>query len=60
MISGVIDALKTYFDLSSIETGLAVSNIVIGCIVGAFGTELLAARYGRKKALILAEVLFTI
>lgn len=56
----MIDALKTYFDLSSIETGWAVSNVVIGCVVGAFGAGSLAARYGRKKALMLAAVLFTI
>ncbi len=54
LISGVNDTLKTYFDLSSIETGWAVSNIVIGCVVGAFGAGPLAAHYGRKKALMLA------
>lgn len=33
---------------------------MIGCVVGAFGAGPLAARYGRKKALMLAAVLFTI
>ncbi|WP_447876117.1 sugar porter family MFS transporter [Serratia fonticola] len=35
VISGAIEALKAYFDLSPAETGWAVSNVVIGCVVGA-------------------------
>lgn len=60
VISGAIEALKTYFDLSPAETGWAVSNVVIGCVVGAFGAGPLAGRYGRKKALVVAAFLFTI
>ncbi|WP_260513985.1 sugar porter family MFS transporter [Serratia fonticola] len=60
VISGAIGALKTYFDLSPAETGWAVSNVVIGCVVGAFGAGPLAGRYGRKKALVVAAFLFTV
>lgn len=60
MISGAIEALKAYFDLSPAETGWAVSNVVIGCVVGAFGAGPLAGRYGRKKALVVAALLFTV
>ena len=60
VISGAIESLKTYFNLSPAETGWAVSNVVIGCVVGAFAAGPLAGRYGRKKALMLAAVLFTI
>ncbi|WP_129543446.1 sugar porter family MFS transporter [Serratia sp. 1D1416] len=60
VISGAIEALKTYFDLSPAETGWAVSNVVIGCVVGAFAAGPLAAHYGRKKALMLAALLFTV
>ncbi|MBC3380372.1 sugar porter family MFS transporter [Serratia fonticola] len=60
VISGAIEALKAYFDLSPAETGWAVSNVVIGCVVGAFGAGPLAGRYGRKKALVIAAFLFTI
>lgn len=49
VISGAIEALKTYFNLSPAETGWAVSNVVIGCVVGAFAAGPLAARWGRKK-----------
>ena len=60
VISGAIEALKTYFNLSPAETGWAVSNVVIGCVVGAFAAGPLAARWGRKKALMLAALLFTV
>ncbi|EFE97252.1 MFS transporter, SP family [Serratia odorifera DSM 4582] len=60
VISGAIEALKSYFDLSPAQTGWAVSNVVLGCVLGAFAAGPLAGRYGRKKALILAAVLFTI
>ncbi|AGO57405.1 sugar porter family MFS transporter [Serratia plymuthica] len=60
VISGAIESLKTYFDLSPAETGWAVSNVVIGCVVGAFAAGPLAGRYGRKKALMLAALLFTV
>ncbi|PAA96864.1 sugar porter family MFS transporter [Serratia fonticola] len=60
VISGAIEALKVYFDLSPAETGWAVSNVVIGCVVGAFGAGPLAGRYGRKKALVVAAFLFTV
>ncbi|SQI46268.1 D-xylose transporter [Serratia plymuthica] len=60
VISGAIESLKTYFNLSPAETGWAVSNVVIGCVVGAFAAGPLAGRYGRKKALMLAALLFTV
>ncbi|WON76796.1 sugar porter family MFS transporter [Serratia sp. UGAL515B_01] len=60
VISGAIEALKTYFNLSPLETGWAVSNVVVGCVVGAFIAGPLAGHFGRKKALMLAALLFTI
>ncbi|MDU8925241.1 sugar porter family MFS transporter [Pasteurellaceae bacterium LIM206] len=60
VISGAIGPLKEYFDLNPAETGWAVSNVVIGCIIGAFGSGEIARKLGRKKTLILAALLFTI
>lgn len=60
VISGAIDSLKSYFNLSPAETGWAVSNVVIGCVIGAFISGPIAGRWGRKKALMLAAALFTI
>ncbi|OOF59217.1 sugar porter family MFS transporter [Rodentibacter myodis] len=60
VISGAIDALKSYFQLSPAETGWAVSNVVIGCVIGSIFSGEIARRIGRKKTLIIAAVLFTI
>ncbi|SFB56046.1 sugar porter family MFS transporter [Azotobacter beijerinckii] len=60
VISGAVDALREYFSLSPAETGWAVSNVVVGCIVGALGAGWVAGRLGRKKALVLAAILFTV
>ncbi|PJX12990.1 MFS transporter [Halomonas sp. 141] len=60
VISGAIGPIQRYFDLSSLQTGWAVSNVAIGCIIGAFASGAIAARLGRKKTLILAALLFTI
>lgn len=60
VISGAITPIQHFFDLSSIGVGWAVSNVAIGCIIGAFMSGRIADAYGRKKALILAAVLFTI
>ncbi|MBF9000364.1 sugar porter family MFS transporter [Vibrio nitrifigilis] len=60
VISGAINPIKHYFDLSSVGVGWAVSNVAIGCIIGAFVSGALAARVGRKKALVIAALLFTI
>ncbi|MDI5983596.1 sugar porter family MFS transporter [Halomonas sp. M4R5S39] len=60
VISGAIGPIQRHFDLSSLETGWAVSNVAIGCIIGAFASGAVAARLGRKKTLIIAALLFTI
>ncbi len=60
VISGAIGPIQQFFDLSPWGVGWAVSNVAIGCIIGAFASGKIAAAWGRKKALILAAVLFTI
>lgn len=60
VISGAVDSLREYFALSPAETGWAVSNVVLGCVVGALGAGWIAGRLGRKKALVLAALLFTV
>lgn len=60
VISGAIGPLQDYFGLTAAEKGWAVSNVVVGCIFGALLGGLLANRYGRKSALIIAAILFTV
>jgi SP family xylose:H+ symportor-like MFS transporter len=60
VISGAINPITRYFNLDSVGMGWAVSNVAVGCIVGAFASGWVAAKFGRKNALILAAVLFSI
>ena len=60
VISGAINPIKRYFNLGPAGMGWAVSNVAIGCIVGAFSSGWIASRIGRKRSLILAAVLFSI
>ncbi|RQW64845.1 sugar porter family MFS transporter [Vibrio viridaestus] len=60
VISGAINPIQTFFQLDSFGVGWAVSNVAIGCILGALGSGSLATKVGRKYALIIAAVLFTI
>ncbi|MDP5252886.1 MULTISPECIES: sugar porter family MFS transporter [unclassified Vibrio] len=60
VISGAIGPIREYFSLSSIETGWAVSSVVLGCIVGAVSAGWCALRYGRRKTLFIASILFIV
>ncbi len=60
VVSGAINSLQIYFNLSPLETGWAVSNVVIGCIIGAFAAGTIADRWGRKVALIISAILFSL
>ena len=60
VISGAINPIRDYFQLNSWGVGWAVSNVAIGCIIGAFASGRIATRYGRKNTLVIAAVLFTI
>ena len=60
VISGAIDPLRTYFSLSSSMTGWAVSNVVIGCILGSVTAGKLSHNIGRKPILMLSAILFFI
>ncbi|WP_025849336.1 sugar porter family MFS transporter [Paenibacillus ehimensis] len=60
VVSGAIGFMKQRFDLNELEVGWAVSSLIIGCIAGAAVSGMLSDRFGRKKVLIAAAVLFII
>ena len=61
VISGAIGYLKTYFDLTPMQTGWAGASAIIGCIPGAMVGGMLSDRFGRKRVLILsARIVFHI
>ncbi|ATU72983.1 MFS transporter [Komagataeibacter rhaeticus] len=59
VISGAVESLQAYFHLSPVEIGWAVSNVLLGCILGAAGSGWLADRFGRKPTLAVSAALFT-
>lgn len=60
VVSGAVGFMQIRFDLSEFQVGWAVSSLIIGCIVGALSTGVLSEKFGRKKILITAAILFII
>ena len=60
VISGANLYIQAYFGLDELAFGFVVSSMLIGCAVGALGCGLPSARYGRKKLLMLAAILFAV
>ncbi len=59
VISGAIPFITAHFNLNAVEEGFAVSNLLIGCVIGASVAGFLSDRFGRKKMLLFAAVFFT-
>jgi len=60
VISGAIEFVRIHFSLNAVQEGFTVSNILIGCIFGAMSAGVLSDRFGRKKILMAAAVLFAL
>lgn len=60
VVSGAIGFMEHHFQLNDFEVGWAVSSLIIGCIVGAGLSGILSDRFGRKRVLITAAILFII
>jgi SP family arabinose:H+ symporter-like MFS transporter len=58
VINGVLFFLRKQFALSNLETEVAASSLLLGCLIGAAGASLVSDRYGRKKSLLFAALLF--
>ncbi|WP_438351671.1 sugar porter family MFS transporter [Paenibacillus sp. FA6] len=60
VVSGAIGFMQEHFQLNQIQVGWAVSSLIIGCIVGAAFSGVLSDKFGRKRLLITASILFII
>jgi SP family xylose:H+ symportor-like MFS transporter len=60
VVAGAIGFLRNHFTLNAAETGFAASSALLGCILGAAVAGSLSDKFGRKRALILSAVFFTI
>lgn len=61
VIGGAKPFYEAYFGLSSsFDIGLAMSSALLGCLIGAALSGYVTDRFGRKKVLIFAGLLFTL
>jgi SP family xylose:H+ symportor-like MFS transporter len=62
VISGAEKSIQSFLieplGLSSFLHGVTVSSALVGCIIGGAISGLVSSKYGRKKALIIAGILF--
>ena len=62
VISGADKSIESYLiqplGLGSLAHGTTVSSALIGCIIGGLISGIFASRFGRKKSLIVAAILF--
>ena len=58
VISGTLNFIHPYFGLSETALGWVVSSLLFGCIAGVVFAGRVGDRYGRKKVLMLAALLF--
>lgn len=60
IISGAVPFIQPYFGWNELELGWGVSSLLVGCIIGAFGSGAFTDRFGRKKILIIVALFFAL
>jgi sugar porter (SP) family MFS transporter len=59
VINGAIVFLKRHFALSDAQTEIGASSLLLGCVLGAGLAAFTSDRFGRKRTLLAAAMLFT-
>ena len=60
VISGAINGIRVYFEMSDWELGFSVGCVIFGAMAGNIVAGPMSDRFGRKKVLIVTAMLFTI
>lgn len=60
IISGAVPFIQPYFGWNELQLGWGVSSLLVGAIVGAFGSGMFTDKYGRKKILIIVALFFAL
>ena len=58
VISGALDGIKRQFSLSALLTEVVTSWVTLGALAGSLAGGYLADRYGRRRAVLVAGLLF--
>jgi len=58
IISGAVPFIQPYFGWNELQLGWGVSSLLVGAIIGAFGSGILTDKYGRKKILTVVALFF--
>jgi sugar porter (SP) family MFS transporter len=60
IISGAVPFIQPYFGWNELELGWGVSSLLVGAIIGAFGSGALTDKYGRKMILLFVALFFAV
>ncbi|MEI6047993.1 MAG: sugar porter family MFS transporter [Bacteroidota bacterium] len=60
IISGAVPYIQPYFGWNELQLGWGVSSLLVGAIIGAFGSGALTDKYGRKSILIIVALFFAV
>jgi sugar porter (SP) family MFS transporter len=60
IISGAVPFIQPYFHWNELQLGWGVSSLLVGAIIGAFGSGILSDTFGRKKVLIIVALFFAV
>ena len=59
-VAGAVNSIQYVFSLTDGGLGAVVSVLTIACLIGALSTGYFADKFGRKKVLVIASILFLI
>ena len=60
VINGANQFLKTFFQLTSFQEGIAGASAILGCIPGAMFAGYFSDRFGRRKVLFVCAILYAV
>lgn len=60
VISGTVNGIRSYFEMSDWELGFSVGCVIFGAMAGNLLAGPLSDKFGRKKILLITAILFTI
>jgi sugar porter (SP) family MFS transporter len=60
VINGVLLLLRHQFALSNLQTEIAASSLLLGCLFGAAGASIIGDHYGRRQSLLASAFLFAL